>query len=130
MAHPNEDLVRGGFEAFGRGDLEALRREYFAEDIRWHFPGRGPLAGDYAGVDQVLELFGRIFELTGGTLRLDLHDVVANDEHAVALYTANGERAGRQLHDHTVGVFHAGDGKITQVWLHADDLYAADEFWS
>ena len=129
MAHPNEDLVRGGFEAFGRGDLDALRREYFAEDIRWHIPGRGQLAGDYEGVGQVLELFGRAFELTGGTLRLDLHDVVANDEHAVALYTANGERAGRRLHDHTVGVFHARDGKITQVWLHSDDLYAADEFW-
>ena len=76
MAHPNEDLVRGGFEAFGRGDLDALRREYFAEDIRWHIPVRGQLAGDYEGVGQVLELFGRAFELTSGTLRLDLHDVV------------------------------------------------------
>jgi len=76
VAHPNEDLVRGGFEAFGRGDLDALRREYFAEDIRWHIPGRGQLAGDYEGVGQVLELFGRAFELTSGTLLLDLHDVV------------------------------------------------------
>ncbi|MGN6171785.1 MAG: hypothetical protein ACTHPS_02300 [Streptosporangiaceae bacterium] len=25
MAHPDEDLVRGAFAAFGRGDLDALR---------------------------------------------------------------------------------------------------------
>ena len=36
MAHPNEVLVREGLAAFGRGDLDALRNQYFAEDIRWH----------------------------------------------------------------------------------------------
>jgi hypothetical protein len=130
MGHPNEDLVREGFAAFGRGDMDALRRDYFAEDIQWHIPGRGQLAGDYEGVGQVLELFGRAFELTGGTLRLDLHDVLANDEHAVALYTANAERTGQRLQDRIAGVFHIRGGKITQVWLHGDDLYTSDEFWS
>src|SRR5579859_7579710 len=56
VAHPNEDLVREAFAAFGRGDLEALQRQYFTEDILYHFPGRSPLAGDYQGVAQVLEL--------------------------------------------------------------------------
>lgn len=110
--------------------MDALRRDYFAEDIHWHIPGRGPLAGDHEGVGQVLALFGRAFELTGGTLRLDLHDVLANDEHAVALYTANAERAGKRPQDRIAGVFDIRDGKITQVWLHGDDLYASDEFWS
>ena len=50
MAHPNETLVREAFAAFGRGDMDALRSQYFAEDIRWHIPGRNPLAGDYEGV--------------------------------------------------------------------------------
>jgi hypothetical protein len=47
MAHPNEDLVREGFAAFGRGDLDALRDQYFAESLRDHVPGRSPIAGDY-----------------------------------------------------------------------------------
>lgn len=130
MAHPNEDLTREGFAAFGRGDFDALRRQYFAEDIRYHFPGRGPLAGDYEGVAQVLELFGRAFELSGGTLRLELHDVIANDEHAVALFTAHAERADRRLEDRAVLVYHVRDGKVTETWLHPGDLYAGDEFWS
>lgn len=93
MAHPNEDLVREAFAAFGRGDLDALRNQYLEADVRFHVPGRSPVAGDHEGVDQVLALFGKFFELSGGTLRLETHDVVANDEHAVALFVTRGERA-------------------------------------
>ena len=92
MAHPNEDLVREGFAAFGRGDMDALRDQIFAEDIRYHIPGRSPVAGNYEGIEQVLHLFARIFELSGGTFRTELHDVVANDEHATALFTIRGEK--------------------------------------
>lgn len=130
MAHPNEDLVREGFAAFGRGDIDALRDQYFAGDIRWHVPGRSPVAGDYDGVAQVVGFFGRLFELSGGTLRLELRDVLANDEHAVALYTVRAEREGRRLEDNTVNTFHMRDGKVTEVWTHTTDLYAVDEFWS
>ena len=65
MAHPNEDLVREAFAAFGRGDLDALRHQYFAEGLRYHVPGRSPVAGDYEGAAQVVEFFGRLFELSG-----------------------------------------------------------------
>jgi ketosteroid isomerase-like protein len=130
MAHPNEDVVREAFAAFGRGDIDALRNQYFAEDIRWHIPGRGPLAGDYDGIARVMELFGRILELSGGTFRNELHDVVANDEHAVALYGTAAEREGRRLDDNNVSTFHIRDGKIAEVWTQVTDMYATDEFWS
>src|SRR5260370_5228946 len=85
MPHPNEDLVKEAFAAFGRGDIEVLRRQYFAEDIRWHFPGRSALAGDHEGVDRVVQMLGRPAELSGGTHRIELHDVIGNDDHVVAL---------------------------------------------
>ena len=41
MAHPNEELIRGGYEAFAKGDLaEVLKR--FADDIAWHVPAAAP----------------------------------------------------------------------------------------
>ena len=46
MAHPNETLVREAFEAFGRGDMDTMQKQYSTEDIRFHVLGRGPLAGD------------------------------------------------------------------------------------
>ena len=41
MAHPNENLVQEGFAAFGRGDMDALRKQFFTDDVRWHNPCRG-----------------------------------------------------------------------------------------
>lgn len=130
MAHPNEDLVREAFAAFGRGDIEALQRQYLAPDICWHFPGRSALAGDHEGVARVAEMLGRPSELSGGTHRIELHDVIGNDEHVVALHTTRAERAGRQLEVNAVHVFHVRDGKVTEAWTHHGDLYSVDEFWS
>jgi uncharacterized protein len=130
VTHPNELLMREGFEVFSRGDMDALS-QYWAEDIRWHTPGRGVLAGDYEGIAQVLEsVFGRIAELSEGTFRAELHDVLANDEHVVALFTGRAERAGKHWQDNFVQVFHFRDGKVTEVWNQFTDLYALDEFWS
>jgi uncharacterized protein len=130
MAHPNEDLVRETFAASGRGDVDALRNRYFADGMRLHYPGRSPLAGDYDGIAQVLGFFGRAAELSGGTFRTELHDVVASDEHAVALFTARADRADRRLEDRIVEVFHIRDGKVAEVWIYSADLYVSDEFWS
>ena len=52
MAHPNEDLVRRGFTAFGTGDIATLG-ELFADNIVWHVGGRSPITGDYKGKEQV-----------------------------------------------------------------------------
>jgi len=93
-------------------------------------PGRSPFGGDLEGVAEVIGWLGRSFEASGGTIHLELHDVVANDEHAVSLFTARAERAGKHLADNTVLVFHMRNGKQTEVWFYPADLYATDEFWS
>ena len=130
MAHPNEDVVRETFAAFGRGDVDAAQK-HWAEDIRFHVPGRNPRAGDYEGIEQVRQFYAGLAEdVTGGTVSSELHDVLANDEHAVALMTTRGERAGKQLTYNTVNVYHFRDGKITEMWSYPADQYAVDEFWS
>ncbi len=127
MAHPNEDLVRRGFDAFSKGDVDTLR-ELFEQDAVWHAPGRGPLSGDHRGVDEILGFFARTMELTAGTFRVELHDVLANDEHAVALYVARGEREGRTLEDKSVLVSHVRNGRLAETWTYFEDQYAGDEF--
>ena len=128
MAHPNEELVRKGYAAFLGGDLAALN-DLFADDIVWHAPGRNQVAGDYRGKDEVFGVLAKVFELTGGTFSLEIHDVLADDEHAVVLARATAEREGRKLDDKSVQVFHIKDGKVTEQWLHPGDQYAGDEFW-
>jgi hypothetical protein len=129
MGHPNEDLIRRGYDAFSRGDMETLR-ELFHPDIVWHAPGRSQLSGDHRGVDAVLGYFGGTMELTGGAFTVEVHDVVANDEHTVGLHKTHAERAGRTLEDNNTLVFHIRDGKVTEVWQYWTDLYAADELFA
>lgn len=129
MAHPNEELLRRGFDAFGSGDMATIAG-LFADDIAYHFPGRSPLAGDYKGRDEVLAFFAKTMELTGGTFRLETHDILANDEHGVALSRATAQRGGKKLTQNGVDVFHIRDGKVTESWIHPGDQAAADEFWS
>jgi uncharacterized protein len=105
-------------------------RELFHPDIVWHAPGRSQLSGDHQGVDAVLGPFGQSMELTGGTFRVEVHDVVANDEHAVGLHKAYAERQGRTLEDNNTLVFHVRDGKVTEVWQYWADQYTADELFA
>ena len=127
MAHPNEDLVRRGFDAFSKGDVDTLRA-LFEQDAVWHAPGRGPLSGDHRGVDEILGFFARTVELTAGTFRVELHDVLANDEHAVAMYVARGDREGKTLEDKSVLVSHVRNGRLAETWQYFEDQYAGAEF--
>ena len=127
MAHPNEELVRRGFDAFNSGDVNTLR-ELFHQDAVWHAPGRNPVAGDHQGVEAILGFFARTMERTGGTFRVELHDVVANDEHAVAIYVSRGQREERTLDNKNVLVSHIRNGRLTETWQLSEDQYAADEF--
>lgn len=128
MAHPNEDLIRRGYAAFGTGDITTLG-ELFADDIVWHVGGRSPITGDYKGKVEVFGFFAQLAAQTGGTFRLDIHDVLANDEHVVALVKLTGEREGKALADNGAQVFHVVGSKVTETWFHPADQYAGDEFW-
>ncbi len=130
MAHPNEELVRKGYDAFSRGDMDTLRNEIFAPDIVFHVPGNSPLAGDYRGFDEVLGFFGRLDELSGGTFKIEVHDVLANDEHVVSLDVSTAEREGKRLEDKSALVQRVKDGKLVESWVHPADPPAFDEFWS
>ena len=73
---------------------------------------------------------GSLAELTGGTLRAEVHDVLANEDHVVVLQRTLGEREGiGTLNDFEVTVMHVRDGKVSEVWEHPGDLYAMDAFF-
>src|SRR6516162_8434512 len=110
--HPNVEIARRGYEAFAKGDMATLT-ELIADDVVWHVQGVGPLDGDYHGRDQVFGFFGRLAEETGGTFRLDVHDILANDEHTVVLATLTATRGGKSIEVPVANVSHIRDGEVT-----------------
>lgn len=130
MAHPNEELLRREFEALGAGDMDGVQA-LMADDIVWHFPGNSPISGTFTGKDAVMGWLAKNMELSGGTLRVEPHDILGNDEHGVALARVSGQREGKTpLNDPSVQVCHIKDGKITETWVNPQDQAASDEFWS
>jgi len=127
--HPNVELSRRGYDAFAKGDLAALT-ELIADDVVWHVRGLGPLNGDYHGRDQVFGFFGQLAQETGGTFRLDVHDILANDEHSVALCTLSATRGGKSIQVQVANVSHNRDGQVTEFWGATADPEATLGFWA
>jgi uncharacterized protein len=115
--------------AFTEGDMDALA-DLFHEDVVWHTPGRGPFAGDQERREATLASFALEHELSGGTYRVALHDVLASDDHTVALLRATARREGKPLDMDWALVFHIRQGKVAEAWELWADLYALDAFWS
>jgi ketosteroid isomerase-like protein len=55
----NLDNARSAYDAFGRGDLEALQ-EMFAEDAVWVTSDELPLGGEVRGRDAIIANFAQI----------------------------------------------------------------------
>jgi len=128
--HPNVVKMRRGYEAFSKGDMETLRNEIFASDVVFHVADSGPLNGDYKGTEEVLGYFAKLVEETGGTLAIEVHDILANDEHGVALVQISAQRAGRRIDQKQVHVFHISDGAITESWGFPEDTAESNDFFS
>ena len=127
--HPNLELLRRGYAAYDSGDMDTIN-ELFADDVVWHVAGRGPLAGDYNGKEQVFGYLARLQEMSEGTAKVEVHDFLANDDHGVAVVTESATRDGRNHEGRATHVFHLRDGHVTEFWDAQTDQYAADEFWS
>ncbi|MBI1885794.1 MAG: nuclear transport factor 2 family protein [Chloroflexi bacterium] len=127
--HPNVTLLRRGYDAFDRGDMAALT-EIFAEDAVWHLPGRHSVAGEHTGRNAIFAAMGQFAELSGGTLKLGIHDILASDEHTVVLSQGTAQRQGKQFNLRGVDIYHIRDGKIKEFWSFSEDQRLDDEFWS
>jgi ketosteroid isomerase-like protein len=66
-------------------------------------------------------------EVTEGSLRIGLHALFADDEHAVALVVITASRGGRSVEVNEAHVFHMRDGKVMEFWNASADQYAFDE---
>lgn len=128
IVHPNERLVRDVYEAQSRGDMDAYLG-FLTDDFVLHIPGRSRIAGDYRGKDEVRRHFREVAELTGGTFRTNVHDVVAGADHAVGLIEASGERGGKTADLPRVHLWHVPGAKLSELWLHPTDQYVFDDFW-
>ncbi|MGY1781775.1 nuclear transport factor 2 family protein [Geodermatophilus sp. SYSU D01036] len=129
VAHPNVARLHEAFEAFGKGDLDRLQ-ELWRPDIRWHEPGQNRLSGDYTGIDEVFELFGRVFVLSEGTFRVELQAAFADDTDGAAIVRITASRGDRDLDVLAADLVRFQDGLVAEFWEAHTDQAAMDAFFS
>jgi hypothetical protein len=127
--HANAEIVRRGYGAFNTGDLDLLTK-LFDENVSWHTPGRGMLAGDRKGRAAVFEQFGKYVGETNGTFKAELKYVAADEQgRVVGVHHNTGERNGKRLDVDCCLVVEVRDGRVISGREHFYDLHSWDEFW-
>jgi hypothetical protein len=145
------ELVEKMYDCFSRGDMEGIKRDVFAPDIKWHLPGRHPLGGTKYGADEVLQFFGQLIKYQ---IAVDLIKIVGDDEVAVEVHRGHTDKtrapqphplhgakgivtsddmnqAPAQLDALNCTCYYVSNGKIGEVQVFLSDQYAADNFfWS
>lgn len=124
-----EEGVRRVFDAFRGGDARALF-EVIAEDAVWIVNGTAPVAQHYIGRPRIFELFRETRRLTGGTYLSTLRWLLADGEHAVAVYRAQGQRLGRELDIDQVLVIEHAQGIWQHITAIPSDPPAFEAFWA
>ena len=111
----NVEIVRRGYEAFGRGDLDTLL-SLFDDQIEWRTPGPEdlPTAGHRRGRDQVREFFGttnQMFEFH----RFEPVTIVAEGDRVVVLgeATVRVRSTGKVMEERWAHAFTLSNGKVT-----------------
>lgn len=127
-AETDAEALRSGYEAFAKGDMDAVAK-LFSPDIRWNIGGKSEISGTYEGHEAVFAFFGRLMELTEGTFQVEIHDLLASDDHVVVLVRESATRGDKHLDSNEVHVWHLDDGIATEYWGIPQDQYKVDAFF-
>lgn len=128
--HPNAELVRRFFDAQQRGDAPVLM-DLLANDVVWHVPGKNLLSRDYRGKSEVAGFWAHVRELSGGSVRAEMLDILGGESYGIAMVRVFAEREERRLDgSFQAWTYRIEDGKIAEFWFLVEDRYAVDAFWS
>jgi len=103
--------------------------EMLTEDIVWHVPGAGPIAGDHRGHDDVIEYFRIRRRIADNSMRLHPGEMLAEDDLVVQRVDGTAEVGGESVGWRTVGVYRLEGDRIAEVWLVPLDLQKFDRVW-
>ena len=126
----NWRLAAAFADALAGPDAPALQR-ILSPDAAWHFPGRDhELAGEHRGIAAIAAFAGKVFELTAGTFRMDVHQVYGSESGAVIAFTGHARRADERVLDNpTRLVLSIAAGQVVELWEFVWDLEAVTAFW-
>lgn len=129
MKHPNASLLEKIYADFTRGDFPAVLSAC-GDSITFQVPGKSPLAGKYSRATVASGLGEQLRARSDGTLKMEVHDILASDQHAAVLMTHRLMRQGKPVEYRTVHIWRFEGGKPIAWYEYPRDLYQFDAAWS
>ncbi|MBD3885774.1 nuclear transport factor 2 family protein [Phormidium tenue FACHB-886] len=127
--HPNVDLIRRYYGAYGSGQYEVMRNEFFAPNITWTIPGHHPLSGTKQGVDEVIAF---LQQLGKAQFRAEVLFFGGNDDYVVDVHRGwSNLEQGQNIDQLWALLFRIENDRIVEAINFPGDQHAADTFfWS
>jgi uncharacterized protein len=125
----NIDVVRRGYEAFAKGDIETLKT-LFSASANWRQTEAGVLKGSYQGAPAILEFFGQLAHETQGSLRVEPQAITASGDHVFVWERFTGKRKGQTLETTEVIIFKLDKGVVAEAITFQSNYTAFAKFWS
>jgi uncharacterized protein len=119
MNQSNTDLVRGGYEAFGRGDMDAVMQ--FLQDTEWVEAEGAPWGGTYSGSEAILNgVFGPIMQDVQDFKATPREILALDGDRVLGIGSYTGQGSGGALNARFAHVWTVRDGKATHFEQFAD----------
>jgi ketosteroid isomerase-like protein len=132
-AHAERTLARlhEAQAAFYAGGPREPLHGILTEDIVWTVPGTNAIAGEYRGLDAVIEYFTRRRAIAQRSFRMHPGELlVGDDDHVAALTDGTATIDGVEHRWSTVGLYRLRGDRIAACWLLPLDPAAFDAIWS
>jgi ketosteroid isomerase-like protein len=122
----NVETLKQGYEAYGRGDIEAVL-ETWADDVKWEGGNSDvPAGGNYQGKDEVVKAFQEIGE-AWDSFSVTPDEFVGEGDTVCVLGHAEGtgKATGQSAKTPFVHVYRFEDGKVKRIQILGDTLTGA-----
>ena len=123
-----ETRLRDLYAAFARGDMAAVLA-HCTDEITFHVPGSAPFSGDQTKAT-FGEWIGKVIDLSGGTFREDILDVMTGDDHGAVLLHHTLQRDGKPAEYTVIHLWKAAGDKFSEWWEYPQDLDAFNRAWA
>ena len=120
MAQDNVDVVQGAWDAFGRGDIDAVL-DAIAPSAETRVPQSLPWGGTYVGPDGFRDFLARLTANFDQFTATPDKVLGADDNHVVVTTNVKGRtKGGATIENRAVWIYQLRDGKISDAETFGD----------
>jgi ketosteroid isomerase-like protein len=129
MKHPNVQTLETFYANLAKNDVPAAL-SLCMDNVTFQVAGKSRLAGKFTKANFGEGWVTPLRELSGSTHKMEIHDILAGDQHGTVLATHRLTRSGKTVELRTVHVWRFEGGKPLAGYEYPRDLYQFDAVWS